>query len=689
MSTKNLSKLSLGNDYRTGSSDPATNFYRPCLKNSIQYDRAVGYFRSSIYLIVGDETVDFARNGGKIRLICSPLLQAEDAKSIQQGYAERERALSEALLTELEALKSDFEAERLTRILATLIASDKMDVRIAIRPDSNGIYHEKIGIFTDALANSVSFIGSANETWNAWHREGNFESIEVFCQWKSDHDAQRVARHRSDFERLWRGEVYGLEVYPFPQAARESLLRLAHPSLDEIPPVAKSKIAKRSPLPHQLSALEAWAARGRRGILEHATGSGKTFTALTAILDHAKLGFPTLVLVPSQLLLEQWAKEIGDEIPDAIILLAGNGNISWKNPVKLKLMTSDQISSEKRIVLSTMQTAATMDFRSRVIQGNHLMLVVDEVHQVGSAFNSKALEINAGPRLGLSATPKRYGDPEGTRRIFDYFGGLVPPPFTLQDAIKAGRLVEYEYFPHSVHLNATETEEWKKTTAQIRLEVARSKKDSDGRSIISDKVKMMLIKRSRISKKAANKVRLAADILKANFIEGQRWLVYCEDSEQLDQVRSELLRLKFHTIEYHSAMLGERHATLDWFKDLGGVLVSIKCLDEGIDIPEVDCALVLASSQNPRQFIQRRGRVLRKSPGKTKAIIHDAIVTPLSLDLDPEQRSLLTSELRRAVEFSKTALNRSASAALRSTAIKLGLDLDTYFEGQDTEVDDA
>jgi superfamily II DNA or RNA helicase len=258
----------------------------------------------------------------------------------------------------------------------------------------------------------------------------------------------------------------------------------------------------------------------------------------------------------------------------------------------------------------------------------------------------------------------------------------------LQDAIKAGRLVEYEYFPHDLHLTASESDSWREATERIGIEIARSKKDKDGRSILSDNVKMMLIQRARISKKASNKVGLAVSVLKTKYIEGQRWLVYCEDSEQLDGVRSQLSANNIQTLEYHSSMLGERRSTLDWFKDVGGVLVSIKCLDEGIDIPEVDCALILASSQNPRQFIQRRGRVLRKTPSKTKAFIHDAIVTPMSLEMDPEQSSLLTSELKRAIEFSKSALNRSAGATLRSLAIKLGLDLDTYFEGYDSEVDD-
>lgn len=185
---------------------------------------------------------------------------------------------------------------------------------------------------------------------------------------------------------------------------------------------------------------------------------------------------------------------------------------------------------------------------------------------------------------------------------------------------------------------------------------------------------MLLIQRSRIAKKASGKPHLAVEVIKKWFEEGQSWLIYCEDVEQL---RETIQLLKFEgckPIEYHSSMEGDRNATLDWFRKFGGVLVSIKCLDEGVDIPNVSHALILASSQNPRQFIQRRGRVLRKAPGKNLAVIHDAIVVPLSINDEPEQLSLLKSELLRAIEFSNSALNKSASAELRQIAYQMGFD---------------
>lgn len=201
---------------------------------------------------------------------------------------------------------------------------------------------------------------------------------------------------------------------------------------------------------------------------------------------------------------------------------------------------------------------------------------------------------------------------------------------------------------------------------------------------------MLLIQRSRIAKKAAFKVRLACDVLKAHFEKGQSWLVYCEDADQLAQVLTALRHEGMDPVEYHSRMEGDRAATMSWFRSFGGVLVSIRCLDEGVDIPDVSHALILASSQNPRQFIQRRGRVLRRALGKQVAVLHDAIVVPVNADDEPEQISLLKSELARAIEFSDHAINKGAGAELRKIAISMGVNPDSLLDsGFEEDEEDA
>jgi superfamily II DNA or RNA helicase len=670
-----LSKIAFKTEYRSLKEEPAALFYRPCLLNSAIYKRAVGYFRSSVYLVIGSSVVEFARRGGRITLICSPELDADDVDGIAAGYARRSDVIEKRLIADIDKLLAEFGTSYQTQVLATLISAGALDIKLALRADRKGIYHEKIGIFRDGLGNAVSFKGSANETWSGWHLHGNFESIEVFCSWRGGLEATRVQKHESHFDQLWSGDDPDVEVFPFPRGAAEHLKKAALKGLDAVEdiPIQPMRTA-RTALPHQVTALEAWAARNHRGIFEHATGTGKTFTAILAIRDQVARGLPSLVLVPSKLLLEQWAEELRREIPNAILLLAGGGHAAWKTSNRLEGMSNPNAELGGRIIVATMATASSEQFRRGIVQGDHLLVVADEVHQIGSPENSKLLELNAGSRLGLSATPERYGDPDGTSRLLAYFEGIVPPAITLLDAVRAGRLVPYEYYPHPINLTATEAADWRSISREITLEIARQKADKSGRKPISERAKMLLINRARIAKKASLKIDLARQVLRDEFQEGQHWLVYCEDSDQLASVLAALKAEGLSPIEYHSSMVGDRDATMAWFRSFGGVLVSIRCLDEGVDIPSVGHALILASSQNPRQFIQRRGRVLRTAPGKTIAVIHDAIVVPVHVDDEPEQAALLKSELTRAIEFANGALNRLAAAELRAIAAELGLD---------------
>jgi superfamily II DNA or RNA helicase len=672
-----LAVLDLATQYRTGAHDPVAHFYRPCLSHAVEYKRAVGFFRSTVFLIVGASTVAFARRGGRIRLICSPALTDEDLDSINAGYAAREKTIENTIVHEIEYLLANDTTAYRTQVLATLVATQSMDIKLAVRPSSFGLYHEKIGVFQDIFGNRVSFIGSANETWSGWHQRGNLESIEVFCGWRGGREAERVEGHDSYFEQLWTGLIPNVETISFPAAATRRLCQasLGGPDAVEIECIDESP-PRRTPLPHQLNALKAWRDQGCRGVFEHATGSGKTFTALLAIKDHVTRGLPALILVPSRLLLEQWADEVRAEIPGAALLLAGAGNDRWRQQGRLRALTDSSSGLGPRIVLATIQTAAMDDFIGSVSAGDHLLVVADEVHQIGSTQNSRVLALSSGPRLGLSATPTRFGDPDGTASLFGYFGAIVLPPVTLFDAIRAGRLVEYEYHPHPVHLSAEEADDWRALTRTIRLDIARQSTDPDGSAHLTERVKLLLIQRARIAKKADGKIRLASSVITTHYKPGERWIVYCEDSDQLATVMAQLRTVGLDPVEYHSAMSGDREATLAWFRSFGGVLVSIKCLDEGVDIPTVSHAMILASSQNPRQFIQRRGRVLRKAPGKHLAVIHDAIVVPINLEDEPDQMSLLRSELVRAIEFANSALNRSAGAELRAIAAQLGIDPD-------------
>ena len=319
-----LSSIHLATEYRTGEADPIAEFYRPCLEQATDYRRAVGYFRSSIFLIVGEDVIEFAKRGGRIRIICSPSITDEDLSSIEEGYVIRGNRTDEALCIEIDRLLADETTHYRTRVLATLIAVGALDVRIAVRPAGQGIYHEKIGIFADDFGNKVTFLGSANETWKGWHERGNLEAIEVFCNWSGPSDAERCQKHEGHFERLWAGQAKGVEVIAFPEAAKRRVAAVAMEDLedvdmDEIRGLEKPIATGRTPLVHQSEAIADWNAAGCRGVFEHATGSGKTFTALMAVREHVENGLPALIVVPSRLLLEQWGLETSPDISPALI----------------------------------------------------------------------------------------------------------------------------------------------------------------------------------------------------------------------------------------------------------------------------------------------------------------------------------------------------------------------------------
>jgi len=690
-----LASLPLKTDYRKGRDDIAQDFYLPCMRAAGEYDRAVGFFNSAIYVIAWPSLKDFVVRKGKMRLICSPVLPPRDIDAIEAGYSERfDQDNGEKLRDDIRYMLATPYLYKPTAVLATLVALEVVDVRIAFMkktPRHERLFHDKLGLFRDGFGNAVAFKGSMNETWAGLSADGNLESVDVFLSWEHSREANRVKEHEAYFLALWDNqcEHEGVTVRKFPEIARSELVSAADakgwPDLvDEI--CREIEAAERFEAgqtgggktlrPHQSAAVQGWEAQGRRGILEHATGSGKTFTAICAIRDALGRREVPVIVVPSELLLDQWHRELTENLPDVKpqILRCGAGHTKWRDDGLIGPWTRAG-SDTPRIVLSTMQTAAMTEFRSAIRQGEHVFLVADEVHRVGSPNHLQLLALDTGPRLGLSATPRRAGDPDGTARILDYFNGIVPPPFTLQDAIESGALTPYFYHVHTVTLTSTEQERWDEITKRIRRISAMnaSAKEPD-----PDQIKKLLIERARLLKQAQGKASVAAAIMAANYRRGERWIVYCDDLAQLAAVRMQLAKHGLESTEYHSAMPGDKEQTIRLFEVNGGIVVSIRCLDEGVDIPSVSHALILASSKNPREYIQRRGRVLRRAEGKSVAHIHDVLVLPSAVETPDEgedpRLNILGGEITRSLEFGRSALNPAAITDLERIALRFSKD---------------
>lgn len=693
-----LASLRLRTDYRKGRDDIAQDFYLPCMRIAERYDRAVGFFNSAIYVIAWPSLKEFVSRPGKMRLICSPVLPPRDIEAIETGYSERfEQESGIQMREDIRYMLTSPYLYKPTAVLATLIALEVVDIRIAFMKETRShhrLFHDKLGVFHDGFGNALAFKGSMNETWAGLAADGNLESVDVFLSWEHPREANRVEEHEAYFEALWENQLEhdGVTVKMFPHIAQSELLSAAQaqrwPELvDEIcreiaaaerfeaRQIAGAKLLR----PHQSDALQSWENQGRRGILEHATGSGKTFTAISAMRDALTRGEVPLVLVPSELLLDQWHRELTENLADLNpqILRCGAGNSKWRDDALVGPWTRTGVDTT-RIVLSTMQSASTSDFRSAIRQGNHLFLVADEVHRLGSSNQLQLLTLDTGPRLGLSATPRRAGDPDGTTRIFEYFNGIVPPPFSLRDAIQSGALTPYFYHVHTVPLTKTEQEHWDEITKRIQRIAAQvaSAKDKDPAS--DQKIKKLLIERARVLKQAQGKARKAADVIAANYHRGDRWIVYCDDLAQLAAVKADIGETGLECSEYHSAMSGDKEQTIRLFESNGGVVVSIRCLDEGIDIPSVTHALILASSKNPREYIQRRGRVLRRAEGKSVANIHDVLVLPSQIESreagEDARLNIVGGEITRAIEFGKSALNPAAITDLERIALLFSAD---------------
>ena len=698
-----LSQLDLRTSYHKGEDDLAEDFYLPCMSSSVSYDRAVGFFRSSIFILAWPALIQFVKAGGRMRILCSQILSEADAAALDEGYAARvDASIAERLENEVSSLISDETLRVPTLVLSSLVAAGIIDLKIAVirRSDlshsDNRIFHDKLGIFKDSDGATVIFKGSMNETWMGLAADGNIESIDVAASWMGQRDRQRCTAEQRYFEDLWSDSYPGLSVRPFPEAAKNRLVREASSDWEESLETAliEEKTTRldhrgRTLKPHQSAGLASWEANERRGILAFATGSGKTFTALAAIREAiSKHQEVVLVVVPDTALFDQWNLELRGGLEDlgVSMLKAGHGNARWRD--SLALWTAP--GGGPRLVLATAQTASTTDFLGRITGGSHLMLVADEVHRLGAPVRQSILREDLfGPRLGLSATPERAGDLEGTEKLLSFFRGVLEPRYSLSDAVRDGVLCRYFYRPHVVLLDGDEMQSWRDLSAQIGQLWARSGGDSTSKQV-SDRLKMLLIRRAKIVKHAAGKITLAAEVLKKEYEPGQRWIVYCDDVNQLEEVMGVIREQGLAPMPYHSRMDADRGETIRWLERRGGIVVSIKCLDEGVDIPSVTHALILASSKNPREFIQRRGRVLRTAPDKTLAFLHDAIVIPQrdAANTDKEPDPITAGEIGRALEFAEHAENPSSGSDLKKAAVAAGVNWhDLVSEGiEDDEV---
>ncbi len=440
-----------------------------------------------------------------------------------------------------------------------------------------------------------------------------------------------------------------------PRTAYQSL----PPGCPRIPPSIQLR-------DYQQKAIVSWFRNKGRGTLKMATGSGKTIAALAIAVElYQKIGLQMLLVVcPYRHLVAQWAREC--EKFNLQPILAFESVHSWQSELSRQLYNLRAGNESFLTVITTNSSLIGESFQSEIkFFPSKTLIVGDEAHNLGSPRLEESLPRNIGLRLALSATPERYFDEEGTDCIFNYFGSVLQPEFTLADAIKQGALVPYVYNPILVNLTQAESLAYGRLTKRIGWALNQREE-----SEYNDTLTSLLMQRSRLIGAAANKL-VALRKLMQDRLHTTHTLFYCGDgnvennsvySRQLAAVTRILGAELGYRVNTYTATtsLQEREAIRQQFEsgELQGI-VSIRCLDEGVDIPAIKHAVILASTGNPRQFIQRRGRILRPYPGKEKATLFDTIVIPPELDRHTweVERHLLKRELRRLIEFAELAEN--------------------------------
>lgn len=654
------------------------------MSDAVRYDRLTGYFSSTILSLAARGIAGLVRNGGTMRLVSSPEFSHEDMAILagEPNEAEIDDLVSErfkGLVGDVDGL-TDYIARDHLRALGWMLREGYLQIRVLVPRNIDGrggIFHSKVGILTDSEGNKLSFSGSVNETAAAWRH--NIEEFKVFKSWEPE-SAQWVRHDQDQFERYWSpsGEM-PYSSRPLPNAVVEKVISIAPEDFDslELELITGDEAIKDGPpplRPYQQEAVDAWTNAGMRGILEMATGTGKTRTAFECIRQfqsstHKSL---TVVTAPFQHIAVQW-REILEPLSPVATFDRGN----WRDTFQDSLSDLKTYQREHLVWIAVQNTAASKDFldilsKAQVTVSGSL-LVGDEAHGLGAPVFRDALADSYSTRLGLSATPARWFDETGSGALQDFFGGTVFE-FSLTDALSwidpsTGQtpLAPYEYHPEFVELTDEELEQYVDLSSQIRLEMARS-----GRDEPSERLELLLFKRAALVKTAAGKLAALEELLELS----PRWegtLIYCHNETQMAQVVSLLVarNLRYRRFtgqegatprnEYQG--LSEREWILKSFE--GGdvdILVAMKCLDEGVDIPSARRGIILASSGNPREFIQRRGRLLRRHPGKDRAVIHDFVVVPPfagsgGSDDHRAAETIIARELARIEEFSQDSLN--------------------------------
>lgn len=650
----------------------------------------MGYFDSKSLSTAAVGVKNFILNNGKMQIVCGAELSENDVEAIITAEKTPEEVLANNFLEDLDNLETNIQ-ESYVDVLSWMIANDLLDIKVAIKLDENGypyfgnqgILHLKVGIFKDTEGNYITINGSNNETAYGWDK--NFENFDVFKGWDFS-DYKRTQKHIKVFKKIWDGNLETYDVLNIPDAVKKHLIGRAPRNIGEVifiedipEDVSEDEDSFKPVLyDYQIKSREEWFNHSKRGIFSMATGTGKTYTALGCVekLLEEESSLVCIISSPQLHLVQQWKKSVEsfgllDSFDEVIIV--DTSNSKGKDQFKDAVYKVDMGYIANALILTTHDSLCSEKFYSFLFEDEFdctFLLIGDEMHGLGSYTRKNALIPQYKYRLGLSATPRRQYDDEGTDFLFSYFGDEVYS-FPLERALTEINpatdltyLTPYKYYPYFFELNDQELRKFKKLTKQIIVE---SNKDEPNKK----KIENLIFDRADILKDGKNKYDLLRTILN-DMDEKRDLLVYC-DENQIEKVVGILgnefnLDVKTFTAKDEAKAkkelgnISKREFIIKFFAGHNyDCLVAMHCLDEGVDIPTATRAILMCNSTNPREFIQRVGRVIRRHDDKDEAEIYDMIFKPSSTNSEFRdiEKKLFNKELVRSDYIGSLALNSS------------------------------